>query len=170
MKSNRPAPRLMGPRPATQQGAVLYIALIMLILLTMIGLVGMQVTGLQEKMSANYRNANLAFQNAEASLRLTEDNVEAQVNRTLGSNAPVAISTACDDGFDAQTWVGTQVLGRPAVVVRSVGKCISGGGSQAMGTGPVSEDANPIFQITAYANDYPSDATADAAVDTIFIP
>ncbi len=168
--NHRPMPRFVRSSPSSQRGVVLYVALIMLILLTMIGLVGMQVTGLQEKMSSNYRSANQAFQNAEASLRATESNVEAQINRSLGSGTPVAISTTCDDGFDAQTWSDAQALGKPALMVRSIGKCISGSSSQALGTGPVSEDPNPVFQITAYANDYPSNATADATVDSIFIP
>ena len=41
--------------PGRQRGAVLYVALIMLLLLAMIGVVGLQVTGLQERMSSNYR-------------------------------------------------------------------------------------------------------------------
>ena len=36
-----------------QSGAALYVALIMLILLALIGIVAMQVAGLQERMSAN---------------------------------------------------------------------------------------------------------------------
>ena len=56
-------------RRSRQQGAALYVALIMLILLALIGIVGMQVAGLQERMAANYRTTNLAFQNAEALAR-----------------------------------------------------------------------------------------------------
>ena len=67
---------------ASQKGAVLYVALIVLILLALLGIVGMQVSGLQEKMSANYRNANLAFQNAEGGVRLRECYAEDVVNKT----------------------------------------------------------------------------------------
>lgn len=52
-----------------QQGIVLIISLIMLVLLTLIGTTAMQVTGLEERMSGNIKNANLAFQAAETALR-----------------------------------------------------------------------------------------------------
>ncbi|MCM5640131.1 PilX N-terminal domain-containing pilus assembly protein, partial [Xanthomonas hortorum] len=44
-------------RRYTQSGAVLYVALIMLILLALLGIAGMQVTGLQERMAFNYRSS-----------------------------------------------------------------------------------------------------------------
>ncbi|MFT7413974.1 MAG: type IV pilus assembly protein PilX [Methylophagaceae bacterium] len=52
-----------------QSGVVLVISLIMLLLLTMIGITGMQVTGLEEKMAGNMKNSNTAFQAAETALR-----------------------------------------------------------------------------------------------------
>lgn len=52
-----------------QSGAVLIIGLVFLVLLTMIGMTAMQVTTMQEKMAANARDRDLAFQNAEAGLR-----------------------------------------------------------------------------------------------------
>ncbi|KAG1065868.1 hypothetical protein G6F40_017798 [Rhizopus arrhizus] len=62
-----PIPRSFRPvvAPAQQRGAVLYVALVMLILLALLGIAGMQVAGMQEKMAANYRAANRAFQNSE---------------------------------------------------------------------------------------------------------
>lgn len=51
-----------------QSGAVLFISLIMLLLLTLIGVSGMQTTILEEKMSGNYRDQNIAFQAAESTL------------------------------------------------------------------------------------------------------
>ena len=53
----------------SQRGAVLYVALIILILLTLIGIVGMQVATMQERMSSNYLAANQAFQRAEGGVR-----------------------------------------------------------------------------------------------------
>src|SRR5690606_11554501 len=70
---NRQRTHLSGAR---QQGAALYVALMMLILLALIGLVGMQVAGMQERMASAYRAANLAFQNAEAYVRQTECGLE----------------------------------------------------------------------------------------------
>ncbi|MGO4778081.1 PilX N-terminal domain-containing pilus assembly protein, partial [Lysobacter sp. 2RAB21] len=50
--------------PSAQRGAVLYVALIMLVLLALIGITAMQVTGLQERMTSSYRSTNMAVQSA----------------------------------------------------------------------------------------------------------
>lgn len=55
-----------------QAGAVLAISLIMLLLLTLIGITGTQVTGLEEKMTGNMRERNIALQSAETALRAGE--------------------------------------------------------------------------------------------------
>ena len=55
--------------PRDQRGAVLFISLILLVVLALIGIAGMQVTTLQERMAGNVRDSNLAFQSAEAALR-----------------------------------------------------------------------------------------------------
>jgi len=47
----------------------------MLLLLTIIGITGMQVSGLEEKMAGNSKERNLAFQAAEAGLRDAENDI-----------------------------------------------------------------------------------------------
>ena len=64
-----------------QTGVVLIISLIMLLALTLIGVTSSSVTSLEEKMAANNKDINLAFQAAEAALRDVENN-------TLASNQP----------------------------------------------------------------------------------
>ncbi|MCQ4313672.1 pilus assembly protein PilX [Stutzerimonas sp. VN223-3] len=59
-----------------QQGAVLLVALIMLLLLTILGAAAMRDTNLQERMAGNMRDHNLAFQAAEAALRFAEQEVK----------------------------------------------------------------------------------------------
>lgn len=59
--------------PARQEGLVLIIGLIMLLLMTIVGLAAIRGTGLQESMAGNMRDRNLAFQAAEAGLRVGED-------------------------------------------------------------------------------------------------
>ena len=49
------------------------IGLIMLLLLTVIGLASIRGTSLQEQMTGNMRDHNLAFQSAESALRLGEE-------------------------------------------------------------------------------------------------
>ncbi|MFA5983501.1 MAG: PilX N-terminal domain-containing pilus assembly protein [Methylococcaceae bacterium] len=51
-----------------QTGAVLAVGLIMLLLMTVVGLAGTRVTGLEEKMASNSRDRNLSFQAAETAL------------------------------------------------------------------------------------------------------
>lgn len=53
----------------SQQGAVLIIGLIMLLLLTIIGMSSIRGTDLQERMAGNARDHNVAFQAAEAAVR-----------------------------------------------------------------------------------------------------
>lgn len=52
-----------------QHGATLVVAMILLLIITLVGVAGMQDTMMQEKMVANMRDRNLAFQAAEAALR-----------------------------------------------------------------------------------------------------
>lgn len=159
-------------RRSTQQGAALYVALMILILLALLGIVGMQVAGLQERMAANYIGVNQAFQAAEADVRLRECYLEGVVNRDGACAAGATdIQQICDDGFDATNWAADMSTAVPQVDrvnVRAIGSCISGNASLALGTGPVNEDPNPVFQVTVYATNDAS--TANAAVDTIFRP
>ncbi|KLJ01741.1 PilX N-terminal domain-containing pilus assembly protein [Luteimonas sp. FCS-9] len=160
------------PPPSAQRGAVLYIALIMLILLALIGLVGMRVAGMQERMAANHRAVNLAFQNAEGLVRNAECAIENIENRTsIGGCAAVTeadIERSCDTGFQARRWASQRTLGDgPAVAVRQIDQCIPAGGSLGAG-GPVQANPFPVYQVTGYAVDVEGNPTSSAVVDTIF--
>ncbi len=61
-----------------QIGASLIISLMLLIVLTLLGLSGMQSTIMQERMSSNVRDKGLAFQAAESAARGGEDWVKSQ--------------------------------------------------------------------------------------------
>ena len=172
-----PNPKSRGFQPrlaarSRQEGAALYVALMILVLLALIGIVGMQVAGIQERMAANYMATNQAFQAAEADVRLRECFIEGVVNRDGACGAGSApIQQLCDDGFDPSDWaagLSTLVPQANWVSIREIGQCISGNASLDMGTGPVSEDPNRVFQVTTYAIN-PA-ATANAAVETIFRP
>lgn len=54
---------------AAQRGMALITALLFLVVLSLLGLVGMQTSMLEERMAGNMGNRNLAFQAAEAALR-----------------------------------------------------------------------------------------------------
>ncbi|PTN38087.1 PilX N-terminal domain-containing pilus assembly protein [Desulfonatronum sp. SC1] len=57
---------------STEQGSTLVLALVILLVLTLIGVAGMNSTSQQEKMAGNLRDKDLAFQAAEAALREAE--------------------------------------------------------------------------------------------------
>ena len=59
-----------------EQGVVLFMSLVMLMILTILGLSSIQTTSLQEVMSRNAQDTNLAFQSAESALRDGEDLLE----------------------------------------------------------------------------------------------
>lgn len=173
---NRAARRLP-PSVARQRGAVLYIALIMLVLMTLIGLVALQVASMQERMAANYYAVNHAFQNTEALVRLVECNVEDTENGVplscVDKLSSVAISYNCEDGFDPGVWVSDRTLESGwAINVRKIDQCVVGESPIAMGVGPEGE-VSPVstYQITGYETDMadrPLPATTAAAIDTIF--
>lgn len=165
------APARLRPMPRHQRGAVLYVALIMLILLALIGIAGMQVAGMQEKMAANYRATNVAFQNAEGVTRRSENALEAIANRTAApANAPLVdtdIQQNCDVAFDPVSWGrGRPLTTAQAVNVRRIDACIIGGGSLAMGD--ALDPVTPVYQITTFATDTATDSSSTASVDTVF--
>ncbi len=69
------------PTKKNQTGAVLIVSLVMLMLVTLIGVSGMQTTILEERMSSNYRDQNTAFQAAEATLLIARTYI---LNNTIG--------------------------------------------------------------------------------------
>ncbi len=162
--------RSSNPFPRTN-GAVLYVAMIMLILLALIGIVGMQVAGLQERMASNYRSENLAFQRAEGVARVNECAIEDLVNRTTTAGCGViAPDQVCDNSFDPGDWAdGFDVAAGNQASARLIGPCIAGFTSIDMGA-VKNEDPNPVYQLTVYATDRDADPSADASIDTIFRP
>jgi len=76
-----------------QQGAVLVVSMLVLLVMTMIGLAAVQTNVLQEKMAGNMLDKNMAFQAAEAGLRAAENKV-----RPGGFSA--AQLTSCEAGND----------------------------------------------------------------------
>ena len=156
-----------------QRGVALYIALIVLLLLAMIGIVAMQVAGMQERMAASYRSVNRAFQGAEGVVREAECAIEAIANRTAPGTCDIIgqadIKRVCDDGFDPAAWGEAQSLAAvPMVNVRQIDTCVQGEGVLDMGTAPVNEQAFPIYQITSYAADDPSNPSSSSVIDTVF--
>ncbi|MBN2871837.1 MAG: hypothetical protein JXJ30_02860 [Halothiobacillaceae bacterium] len=75
-----------------QSGIALVIALILLLAITLIGLASIRGTTLQEKMSANLQDRDLAFQAAEAALRAGEEEI---ATNTSGSWRDCSAGASC---------------------------------------------------------------------------
>ncbi len=83
--------------PQQQQGAVLIVGLIMLFVMTLISVSSMSSSSLEERMSANYKDRQVAFQAAEAALR--------QGERITASNTlKTAYTTTCTNGLCLADW------------------------------------------------------------------
>jgi len=73
--------------PERQHGAVLIVSLVMLLLLSLIGVAGIQTTEMQDRMAANLLDSDLAFQATEAALREAEESLADDVPVSFpGSN------------------------------------------------------------------------------------
>jgi Tfp pilus assembly protein PilX len=71
-----------------QRGAVLFISLIMLLLLTLIGITAMQVTLLQERMAGGFRTQHQAFESTEGLLKTKRSDL----NNDANSSGPLYYS------------------------------------------------------------------------------
>ena len=86
-------------RTPHQRGAVLIISLIFLLLMTLVGVTAMQGTTMQERMSGNMQDRNVAFQASEAALRLGENWLRENEN-TVSINTARLPDPAQWDGKD----------------------------------------------------------------------
>jgi len=95
-----------------QTGASLIVSLMLLIVLTLLGLSGMQSTVMQERMSNNVRDKGMAFQAAESALRSGESWVKNQNMPTRGAltvQDGTSCSAPCDlVGLDDYVGMATQ--------------------------------------------------------------
>jgi type IV pilus assembly protein PilX len=77
--------------PRRQQGAILVIALLFLVLLTIIGISSISSVTLEERMAGNLREQTTAFQAAESALRDAEIDLEKDIGGT-GTRDPMTIA------------------------------------------------------------------------------
>lgn len=86
-----------------EQGAVLIVGLIMLLLMTIVGLSAVSGSNMQELMVGNLRDKSLAFQAAEAGLRVGEDAVN-DVNPPNTSGTLNGFMAELPEGANALFW------------------------------------------------------------------
>lgn len=143
------------PGATGQQGMVLLVALVMLLLITMIGISSMQNATLQEKMAGSVQTRNATFQAAEAALRVGENAVAAtgytltQCASTVACAPPPSgdyngVTTAGVYGTAGITWVAVGTTGFYGV--QFIG--IAAAGSTVNNTSVTTNSAS-LYRITA---------------------
>lgn len=128
-------PILTSRRAGQQRGTALIISLIILLLMTLLGVTGMQTTLVQERIAGNVRDRNLAFEAAEAALRqgesyLADNAVVGPFNGANGLYQPVASG---DPRWEVVTWTnqshvqpvdfsvqGTTLARNPAYIIEEL--------------------------------------------------
>lgn len=101
--------------PCRQEGAALVVSLLFLLIMTVVGVTALQVASLEERMSGNMRNRNLAFQAAESALRAGElalfellppdANTPVASTATFGcTNDPVSPCPLSDTSATSEVW------------------------------------------------------------------
>ena len=93
-------------RPAAQRGVALVVALVLLVVITLVGLAAVRGTIMQQKMTANFYDREIAFQATEAALRVAEALVQV---------TPVVPGTTAANtlGFDCRASSGNICLFDP---------------------------------------------------------
>lgn len=121
------------PTRRSQQGVVLVVSLIFLLLLSLLGLASIQSATLQERMAGNQRDHDMAFQAAEAALRWAES--QAKKGSTIND-------TAWSEKKEMDTYnLGDIRLNRnPQYYIWSGGQAVEGDDNI---------NGKPLYQITA---------------------
>ena len=151
-----------------QRGAVLFIALMMLIILTLLGLSAAQVTSLQERMAAAYRADRIALENAESRL--------AQMERTT-TQTPASNNILCETLYSGVTQAaawrrGSQLTTETTVenLQHKTSRFVTIAGGLDAGVAQEIGDTKCLFlQISAHASDGAGD-TSRAIVQSIYTP
>lgn len=153
--------------PRDQRGVSLVIVLILLIVMSVLGIAVLRSSSMQERMSANLRDRNLAFQAAETALRVAQQDVlgnaaisDLQYGKTLAEMRAAGKAVTCAaDGICDQTVVPVETPvaktapdGRSTYTIEYLG---TGKGSTLQGvcetTAAISnyQCQRPMFRITA---------------------
>ena len=152
-----------------QQGVALFIALVVLLIITILGISGLQTTTLEERMAASARDRDIAFQAAEAALAQAEIFVNGIGVTGL---APFDLNTAglyrpqtdpaVDDWWEVVDWendpslptVGVAINGvaaQPRYIVEYQARVLAGDDALNVSNVGASVGApTDIFRVTAY--------------------
>lgn len=101
--------RHTGPRSGrSQRGVVLVISLLLLLVLTLIGVAAVRSTTVDERMTANQRDEEVAFQAAEAALRDGESALQAATAGQFDNSNGLYDSSSTVSYTDPNVWDSSQ--------------------------------------------------------------
>lgn len=165
----------------SQRGVVMVIALIALLLLSLIGTTAIKSSTIQERISGNLRDRDLAFQAAEAALHDAETFLNSITTLALFNNAGGLYSTGnAPDVFtawptDARSYAGTwgglkDVTSTPQYIIEIRGTIDESVNSQLNLSGGygVSSGAGDIFIFKVHARGTGSTDTSQVMLRTNF--
>lgn len=164
-----------------QRGTALIMALVFLVLLTILGLKAMDTTALEEKMTSNTKDKNVAFESAETALTFGENWLFSQINRPqpFTSNGPHLYTPSTTDTqvwdqsgtwSSAVTYPGTPyaaasggltgVAQQPEYIIEDMGTVTESGGTLVQSS-DYQSTGNSVFRITALGFGATGVATAE---------
>ncbi len=183
MRNHRTVP------PGRQRGAILFVALIMLLILTLIGVTAARLQTSEERMARNDHNHQLAIQSAEAALRSAEasiwNGIYAPGDFTSNANGlyelGTEVSTTGTSFADTINWNSPGTTSKPysgpalsavptpaspsQVINESLPPVARAGDPLCTNSYPPSQ-ACSVYRITAHATG--GDSTAAATLQSIF--
>jgi type IV pilus assembly protein PilX len=178
-----------GVTRSRQSGVILFVALILLVILSMIGVTLARMQTVEERMARNETSRQMAEQAAEAALRNAEatllsldSNVFAAnaggyyyVDQTAGSATPSLIPSLLSSGFNASNslaYTGPVMTNMPAavqspkIVIEEL-PAVTPSGQQMGGTGGTDGGATAnLFRITVQAAN--ADGTPSVMLQTVY--
>jgi type IV pilus assembly protein PilX len=176
--------------PHKQRGAILFVALVMLFILTLIGITAARLQTSEESMARNDQNHQLAIQSAEAALRSAESSIwnglytpadfasNANGLFELGTEVSTGAGTSYADTIDwnnpgttARTYTGPALSAVPTpaspaqVIIESLPP-VARAGEPLCSASYGSSQACTVYRVTAHAQG--GDSTASATLQSIF--
>lgn len=176
--------------PHRQRGAILFVALVMLLIMTLIGVTAARLQTAEESMARNDHNHQLALQSAEAALRSAEASIwnglytsadfagNANGLFELGTEVSTGTGKSYADTIDwnnpgttAMSYAGPALAAVPApaspaqVIIESLPP-VARAGEPLCSASYGSSQACTVYRVTAHATG--GDSTAAATLQSIF--
>ena len=148
-----------------QRGAVLFISLIMLLLLTLIGITAMQVTLLQERMAGGFRVQHQAFQQTEGTLKSTRKDLNDAANSSGALYYSPDATLTATNALPWATWLTTEPAVDPVDGLSQVNAHIAVGSPPAV----IGTRVLKYFVVSALNEDPGGSGDAKSAVQAVFI-